>query len=68
MTEETQTVERTRLVISISGKTAQQMEEKYGFDEKQLGYVTELLSTSIRICGLTYPCRVAVVMILSLWH
>ncbi len=44
MTEETQTVERTRLVISISGKTAQQMEEKYGFDEKQLGYVTELLS------------------------
>ena len=44
MTEETQTVERTRLVISISGKTAQQMAEEYGFDEKQLGYVTELLS------------------------
>ena len=44
MVEETQTVERTRLVISISGKTAQQMAEKYGFDEKQLGYVTELLS------------------------
>ena len=42
--EETQTVERTRLVISISGKTAQQMAEEYGFDEKQLGYVTELLS------------------------
>ena len=42
--EETQTVERTRLVISISGKSAQQMAEKYGFDEKQLGYVTELLS------------------------
>ena len=40
----TQTVERTRLVISISGKTAQQMAEEYGFDEKQLGYVTELLS------------------------
>ena len=39
-----QTVERTRLVISISGKTAQQMAEEYGFDEKQLGYVTELLS------------------------
>ena len=44
MTEETQTVERTRLVISISGRTAQQMAEEYGFDEKQLGYVTELLS------------------------
>ena len=42
--EETQTVEHTRLVISISGKTAQQMAEEYGFDEKQLGYVTELLS------------------------
>ena len=44
MVEETQTVERTRLVISISGKNAQQMAEEYGFDEKQLGYVTELLS------------------------
>lgn len=44
MAEETQTVERIRLVISISGKTAQQMAEEYGFDEKQLGYVTELLS------------------------
>ena len=44
MVEETQTVERTRLVISISGKTAQQMAEEYGFDEKQLGYVTELLT------------------------
>ena len=44
MVEETQTVERIRLVISISGKTAQQMAVEYGFDEKQLGYVTELLS------------------------
>ena len=44
MVEETQNVERTRLVISIFGKTAQQMAEEYGFDEKQLGYVTELLS------------------------
>ena len=44
MVEETQTVERTRLVISVSGKTAQQMAEEYSFDEKQLGYVTELLS------------------------
>ena len=44
MVEETQTVERTRLVISISGKSAQQMAEEYGFNEKQLGYVTELLS------------------------
>ena len=42
--EELQIVERTRLVISISGKTARQMAEEYGFDEKQLGYVTELLS------------------------
>ena len=39
-----QTVERTRLIISVSGKTAQQMAEEYGFDEKQLGYVAELLS------------------------
>ena len=44
MVEETQTVEHTRLVISISGKSARQMAEEYGFDEKQLGYVTELLS------------------------
>ena len=44
MVEESQNVERTRLMISISGKTAQQMAEEYGFDEKQLGYVTELLS------------------------
>ena len=44
MVEETQTVERTRLVISVSGKSAEQMAEEYGFDEKQLGYVTELLS------------------------
>ena len=44
MVEETQTVERTRLIISVSGKTAQQMAEEYGFDEKQLGYVAELLS------------------------
>ena len=44
MVEETQTVERTRLVISIFGKTARQMAEEYGFDEKRLGYVTELLS------------------------
>ncbi len=44
MVEENQTVERTRLVISISGKSAQQMAEEYGFDEKQLGYVAELLS------------------------
>ena len=44
MVEENQTVERTRLVISISGKSAQQMAAEYGFDEKQLGYVIELLS------------------------
>ena len=41
--EETQTVERTRLVIYVSGKTAQQMAEEYGFDEKQLGYVLSLI-------------------------
>ena len=44
VTEEVQTVERTRLVITITSKTALQMTEEYGFDEKQLGYVTELLS------------------------
>ena len=42
--EETQTVEKTRLLITISSKTAQQMAEEYGFNKEQLGYVTELLS------------------------
>lgn len=44
VSEETQTVEKTRLVITISSKTAQQMAEEYGFNKEQLGYVTELLS------------------------
>ena len=44
ISEETQTVEKTRLVITISGKTAQQMAEEYGFTAEQLGYVAELLS------------------------
>ena len=44
VSEETQTVEKTRLVITIGSKTAQQMAEEYGFTEEQLGYVAELLS------------------------
>ena len=44
VSEETQTVEKTRLVITVSGKTAQQMAEEYGFTAEQLGYVAELLS------------------------
>lgn len=44
ISEETQTVEKTRLVITVSGKTAQQMAEEYGFTAEQLGYVAELLS------------------------
>lgn len=43
-TEETQSVERTRLMITISGKTAEQMAQEYGFTEEQLGYLAELLS------------------------
>ena len=44
VTEETQTVEKTRLLITITSKTAQQMAKEYGFNKEQLGYVTELLS------------------------
>lgn len=44
VTEETQTVEKTRLLITINSKTAQQMAEEYCFNKEQLGYVTELLS------------------------
>ena len=69
MVEETQTVERTRLIISVSGKTAQQMAEEYGFDEKQLGYVTELLSeeysdlwTSLSVPGVGSDDIVAVAL------
>ena len=36
--------ERTRLMITISGKTAQQMANEYEFDEEQLQFLTELLS------------------------
>ena len=43
-TEEVQTVERTRLVITITSKTALQMAEEYGFDQEQLNLLTELLS------------------------
>lgn len=69
MVEETQTVERTRLVISVSGKSAQQMAEEYGLDEKQLGYVTELLSdeysdlwTSLSVPGVDSDDIVAVAL------
>ena len=44
VSEETQTVEKTRLVITIGSKTAQQMAEEYSFTAEQLGYVAELLS------------------------
>ena len=43
-TEEVQNVERTRLVITITSKTALQMAEEYGFDQEQLNLLTELLS------------------------
>ena len=42
--EETQTIEHTRLLITISGKTAQQQAEEYEFDQEQLSLMTELLS------------------------
>ena len=44
VTEEVQTVERTRLVITITSKTAQQMAADYGFDQEQLDLLNELLS------------------------
>ena len=43
-TEENQTVERTRLIITISGKTAEQMATEYNFTQEQLDYLAELLS------------------------
>lgn len=43
-TEESQTVERTRLIITISSKTAEQIAQEYSFSKEQLGYITELLS------------------------
>ena len=43
-TEEVQTVERTRLVITIFSKNALQMAEEYGFDQEQLNLLSELLS------------------------
>lgn len=43
-TEETQTVERTRLIITVSGKTAEQMAQEYGFTQEQLDYLAELFS------------------------
>jgi hypothetical protein len=44
MIEQTQTVERTRLLITITGKTAEEMAAEYGFTQEQLSYLTELLS------------------------
>lgn len=43
-TEENQTVERARLIITISSKTAEQIAQEYSFSKEQLGYITELLS------------------------
>ena len=42
--EQTQTVEKTRLIITISGKTAQEMAAELGFTDVQLRYLEELLS------------------------
>ena len=39
-----QTVDRTRLVIHVAGKTAMDMAAEYGFSQEQLRYVSELLS------------------------
>ena len=44
MEEQTETVERTRLIIAISGKTAQEMAEGLGFTDQRLSYLEELLS------------------------
>ncbi len=44
MVAETQTIDRTRLLITISSITAQQMAEEYRFDQEQLSLMTELLS------------------------
>ena len=44
VTEETRTVERIRLIIVISGKTAEEMAVEYEFDEEQLSFLAELLS------------------------
>jgi hypothetical protein len=44
MIEQAQTVERTRLLITITGKTAEEMAAEYGFTQEQLSYLTELLS------------------------
>lgn len=42
--EQDQTVERTRLIITITGKTAEQMCEEYGFEREIKSCVDELLS------------------------
>ena len=44
MVEEIQTIEHTRLHITISSDTAQQQAEEYEFDQEQLSLMTELLS------------------------
>lgn len=41
---ETQTANRTRLLLTISSKTAQHMAEEYEFNQEQLSLMTELLS------------------------
>ena len=42
--EQTQTVEKTRLIITLSGKTAEEMAAELNFTEVQLRYLDELLS------------------------
>lgn len=44
MEEQTETVQRTRLIITISGKTALEMAKELGFTDQQLSYLEELLS------------------------
>ena len=53
--EETQTVERTRLIITISSKTAEQIAQEYGLSKEQLGYITELLSNEYDELWLELP-------------
>lgn len=56
MVEEVQAVSKTRLIIAISSKTAEQMAEEYGFTQEQLRYITELLSAEYEElwCNLSY--------------
>ena len=43
-TDATEFVEKIRLIITITSKTAEEVASEYGFDQEQLGYVAGLLS------------------------